>query len=131
MFFCLYFLEFNRIFRVYYQVNPSEDSALNDEAFLTKQIDAQTGLKKSLVVKLEAATLAFDAALKEKKEKDARDKVDAYNNWRMQEEKKGRAQDEHGKGLVKVMLDAVKAAPPNPVNSAMCNVMGNVDGNII
>lgn len=78
-------------------------------------------------MKLEAAKKAYEKAMKEKMEKDAKDKVEAYNAWRVAEEKKGRDQDEHGRSLVKIMQDNARSG--SPVTQSMCNVIGNVDGN--
>ena len=64
-----------------------------------------------------------------KAEKDQANKIEAYNAWRTAEEKRGKAQDEHGRNLVKTMLERVKAFPPKePATESMCYVMGNVDG---
>lgn len=80
------------------------------------------------MVKLEVAKDLYGKALTKKSRKEAEEKVAAYNAWRNTEEQKGRAQDEHGRGLVKVMLENVKSATPrNPVTESMCHVMGNVD----
>lgn len=99
-----------------------------DEDYVTKQLESQVGLKKNLVLKLEKAKIVYEKALKSKLDRDAADKVEAYNTWRAQEEKRGRAQDDHGKSLVKVMIDRVKAASPRePVTESMCNVLGNSD----
>ena len=81
------------------------------------------------MAKLEVAKAAYEKALKMKNENKAQEKIDAYNAWRISEEQKGRAQDEHGRNLVKIMVDSAKSATPrNLVNESMCNVMGNVDG---
>lgn len=102
-----------------------------DEDFVTKQLEAQVGLKKKLVLKLENARSVYEKALQRKNEKEAEEKVEAYNSWRHAEEKKGRAQDDHAKGLVKIMIDTVKSASPRqPVIESMCNVIGNMDGNL-
>ena len=88
------------------------------------------GLKKNLVVKLDVAKEVYDKALKQKIEQESRDKVEAYNAWRIAEEQKGREQDDHGRSLVKSMLDTAKSATTrNPVTESMCKVVGNVDGN--
>ena len=113
----------------YIQENPNVNSSLNDEDYLQKQLEAQSGLKRNLVLKFEAAKVKYDAAMVAKSKKDAQDKVEAYNIWRQEEEKRGRAQDEHGKSLVKVMLDCAKTEdPPNPLNRSVANVLANVDG---
>lgn len=83
-----------------------------------------------MVAKFEVAKEKYEIALQKKIEMDGKEKVEAYNKWRMEEEKRGRAQDEHGKNLVKVMLQSVKSAPPNAVSSSMCNVMGNLDSRL-
>ena len=102
-----------------------------DEDYVRKQLESQIGLKKNLVLKLDQAKLVYEKALKNKVEKDAADKVEAYNNWRAQEEKRGRAQDEHGRNLVKIMMDRIKSASPrDPVAESMCNVIGNTDGTV-
>lgn len=81
------------------------------------------------MLKLDNAKIVYEKALKRKQDNDAEEKVEAYNSWRMAEEKKGKAQDEHARKLVKVMLEAVRSAsPPEPVTESMCNVMGNLDG---
>ena len=111
------------------QIDPDEDNSFGDEQFLSRQLEAQVGLKKNLTIKYEKAKDAYEKARKKKLQKDAADKVDAYNAWRIAEEKKGRTQDEHGKNLVKIMTDLVKAkSPREPVTESMCNVIGNVDG---
>lgn len=87
------------------------------------------GLKKNLMLKLAKAEAIYETAQKKKDKKDSEDRLEAYNNWRMGEEKKGRTQDEHGRSLVKVMMDCVRSANPRePVVESMCNVIGNVDG---
>lgn len=83
-----------------------------------------------MVLKFDTAKETYEKAMKKKMEKEAQDKVEAYNAWRIEEEKKGRAQDEHGRSLVKTMLDYAKSGSPL-VTQSMCNVMGNVDGNYI
>ena len=90
-------------------------------------------MKKNLVTKYNAAKEIYEKAKKKKFKKDAEDKVDAYNWWRIAEEKRGRAQDEHGRNLVKTMLDCVlteSRSNPEKVTGAMCNVMGNIDGKL-
>lgn len=88
-------------------------------------------LKKNLVLKYDTAKQVYDKALKKKLEKEAETKVEAYNTWRIAEEKKGRAQDEHGRNLVKIMQECVKDTPNcEPVIAAMSNVVGNVDGKL-
>ena len=103
---------------------------MNDEDYLTKQLESQICLKKNLVVKLNAASASYDAAMKKKLEQDALDKVEAYNTWRLEEEKRGKAQDDHGRILVKKMMETVRAAPENKVSECMCSVLGNVDGKL-
>lgn len=85
-------------------------------------------MKKKLISKFEQAKVANDKAQKKKAEEIAEHKIEAYNAWRLSEQKKGKAQDEHGRNLVKTMLEQVKSAK-EPVKEAMCHVMGNVDGN--
>lgn len=85
-------------------------------------------LKKNLAVKYDVAKEAYEKAKKKKQEKEAEEKVEAYNAWRAGEERRGRLQDEHGRNLVKSMLDAVKSAQSEPVIVSMCNVLGNLDG---
>lgn len=82
------------------------------------------------MTKYEAAKEIYEKAKKKKLQKDAEDKMEAYNAWRAGEEKKGRLQDEHGRNLVKAMLESVKLAQSEPVTSSMCNVIGNVDGKL-
>ena len=85
-----------------------------------------------MVLKLEGAREAYEKALKRKLDQEADEKVEAYNNWRLAEEKKGRAQDDHGKNLVKIMYEAVKSTSSHePVTVAMSNVIGNTDGNYL
>ena len=114
------------------QVDPDADTSLRDEDYLSKQLEAQVGLKKKLIVKFENAKKANDQAQKKKAEKIAADKIEAYNAWRAAEDKRGRTQDEHGRNLVKTMLERVKSVTPKePVTESMCYVMGNVDGKLI
>lgn len=104
---------------------------MRDEDYLARQLEAQVALKKNLIVKLEKAKDLYEKALKNKKKEEDEERLEAYNIWKKGEEKKGRAQDEHGKGLVKVMMDCLKESPHEPVIESMCNVMGNVDGKLI
>lgn len=111
-----------------FKVN-NEDSSLKDEDYLRKQLEAQTCLKNNLVLKFDKAKNKFAAAMEIKKKQDIQDKVEAYNAWREEEEMRGRAQDEHGRSLVKAMMETVKTSDsPQAVNKSMCSVLGNVDG---
>lgn len=125
----LYYILYYFFFIPFLQVDPEADSSLGDEDYLTKQLEAQVSLKKKLVAKFDVAKNIYDKALQMKMEQQARDKVEAYNAWRIAEEQKGRAQDDHGRNLVKIMLDKAKSeTSKNAVTLPMCNVMGNVDG---
>lgn len=82
------------------------------------------------MLKLETAKEMYEKALKKKNKQDDEERLEAYNNWRIEEEKKGRAIDEHGKNLVKKMMDCVKESKREPVTESMCHVMGNVDSKL-
>ena len=64
------------------------------------------------MVKLETAKNLYEKAQRKKEKKDAEERLEAYNAWRMGEEKKGRIQDEQGRNLVKAMMECVKSVNP-------------------
>ena len=105
-----------------------EDSSLTDEAYLSKQLEAQVCLKKNLIYKLNIAKSKYDAAVKKREEELAIAKIEAYKHWRAEEQKKLKAQDEHSKKLVKTMKDAVNTGPATSATVAVSNVLSNVDG---
>lgn len=84
-------------------------------------------MKNTLLQKYDSAKKLYDMEKKKRDEMKDLAKVEAYKNWRLEEEKKGRAQDEHSKSLVKKMMDSVREAEPNPVIKSMCAVIGNLD----
>lgn len=103
---------------------------MNDEGYLAKQIEALVGYKKTLIHKYDSAKELYEVEKKRREEAKASAKLEAYNNWRLEEEKKGRQQDEHSKNLVKKMMKALKTSDENPdtVSNCMCSVLGNIDG---
>lgn len=113
---------------LFFQTNAEEDSSLRDESYLSKNLEAQVGLKKNLLKKYNIAKAQFEDAQKKLEDEKALAKLEAYKNWRLEEDRKGKAQDDRGRNLVKVMLQAAKS-DPNPIEEPKCNVLGNVDGN--
>ena len=73
------------------------------------------------------AKQAYDIAMVKLSEEKAEAKLAAYNNWRAEQERKGKAQDDHSRGLVKKMGEMVIRNQPGPVTESMCNVLGNMD----
>ena len=97
---------------------------------MAKQLEAQVGLKKNLLHKLTVAEELLDAEIKKREAVREQAKIDAYNNWLAEEQQKGKAQDDHSKNLMKILKQAVKVGPSNPVEAATANVLGNMDGNL-
>ena len=102
---------------------------MSDKGFVTKQIEAQVGLKQNLQTKFAKANEKYEAEVKKRTESKALDKVEAYKNWRSEEDRKGRAYDDQCRNWVKKLYKAVKDSPPGPVTEAMSHVVGNIDGN--
>ena len=67
--------------------------------------------------------------VKRRRAEKEKSEIEAYNNWRAEEIEKGRLQDEHSKSLIRSLKEAVKAGPSTPVDTAVSNVLGNMDGN--
>lgn len=110
-------------------MDPLEDEDLLDESYLSKQLEAQVGLKKKLVHKYNMAKDLCEIELKKRQAAKEQLKIEAYNNWRAEEIEKGRLQDEHSKNLVKIMKEAAKTAPSTNFYLALSNVIANIDGN--
>ena len=106
----------------------SDDLSMNDKSFISKQIEAQVGLKQNLFTKYNVAKEKYEVAYKKRSDMKALAKVDAYKNWKKEEERKGRVYDEQCKNWVKKMMQAVKESEPDPVIEAMTHVVGNNDG---
>ena len=105
-----------------------EDECLRDESYLSKQLEAQVGYRKNLLLKFNVAIDRYDDEVKRREKVKEKAKINAYETWRKEEERRGKAQDDHSKCLVKMLTLAVKASPSNPVNEAMSKVLGNMDG---
>lgn len=98
---------------------------------MSKQVEAQVALKKKLLPKLEAAKELYETEKNNRAEAKAQAKIEAYNNWRLEEEKKGKFQDAHAKSLVKKMMDAVATKDLDLFYPAMALVLGNLDGKLL
>lgn len=101
---------------------------MGDEAYLSKQIEAQSGLRQSLLDRLDAAQEAYDVEKKKRMDAQAVAKLDAYNNWRSEQERKGKAYDAHCRNVVKRLMSALKAEKPDQVTECIGHVLGNMDG---
>ena len=104
---------------------------MRDEDYLAKQIEVQVGFRKTLLHKFNVAKDLHEAAIKVQEAAKERAKIEAYNNWRIQEEEKAKVQEERTKNLARIMKEAVKTGPCSPIEAATSNVLLNMDGNIM